>query len=224
MARITVKPADGVIDILATGAISVDDILLVPGYPAADGKVEVLDWQRRCGGLAATALVAAVRLGARCTFAGTLGHDELSRFAIECLAREGVDIGHVVARRDARPIHSVIVVDERTGTRNIFFDTNGFVGADSRSPRPALIRRARVLLIDHLRVERTLRIVRIAKQAAIPIVADLEGGTEEPGFDELVRLADHLVLSEEFACALTGAESAEGAVRALWRARRRPSS
>ena len=63
-------------EILGLGCAAVDDILFLPRYPEADAKVEVRERQRHCGGLTATALVAAARLGARCAFAGRLGTDE----------------------------------------------------------------------------------------------------------------------------------------------------
>ncbi len=49
----------GSIDILGFGAVAVDDLLYVKSYPAADTKKQVLRHERHCGGLTATALVAA---------------------------------------------------------------------------------------------------------------------------------------------------------------------
>ena len=71
----------GPIDILGVGCVAVDDLVYVEDYHAADSKTQIIERQRQCGGLTATALVAAARLGARCSFAVTLGDDELSRFA-----------------------------------------------------------------------------------------------------------------------------------------------
>ena len=82
-------------DILGLGCCAVDDILYVPAYPPPDAKVEVCARERHCGGLCATALVAGARLGARCAYAGTLGHDADSRFVLETLQREGDRKTHV---------------------------------------------------------------------------------------------------------------------------------
>src|SRR5690348_3708416 len=78
-------------DILGIGCSAVDDLLYGEAYPTADTKVRVRRRERQCGGLTATALVAASRLGARCAFAGVLGDDENSRFVLDALSREGVD-------------------------------------------------------------------------------------------------------------------------------------
>ena len=62
-------------DILGMGCVAVDELLYVPSFPVPDTKMRVRHRERQCGGLAATALVAAARAGARCTYAGTLGDD-----------------------------------------------------------------------------------------------------------------------------------------------------
>ena len=107
-------------DVLGLGAVAVDDLLYVDQYPPPEGKVQVLDRQRQCGGLTGTALVAAARLGSRCAYAGVLGDDELSHFVIDSLAREGVELAYRAERADARPAHSTIIVDRLRGTRTIF--------------------------------------------------------------------------------------------------------
>src|SRR5438034_7691875 len=127
-------------DILGLGCTAVDEFLFVAAYPPADGKARVQRRERHCGGLTAAALIAAARLGGKCAFAGVLGEDELSRFVLECLKREKVHITHVVRRRDARPIQSTVVVDERRKTRAIFFDTHNVRGADPIAPTEEVIR------------------------------------------------------------------------------------
>jgi sulfofructose kinase len=207
------------IDVLGLGCVAVDDLLYVAAFPPADGKAQVHDRGRQCGGLTATALVAAARLGARCAFAGVLGTDPLSVFAADCLAREGVDLTHMVRRDDARPIHSTIVVDEARQTRCIFFDLEGAVGASPDQPAEEVIRRARVLFVDPLGMPGMVRAARIARQAGRPIVADFESD-ESPLFPELLDLVDHLILSDDFARRLTGAADPAAAAQALWTGRR----
>ena len=85
-------PAANQIDILGLGAVAVDDVICVEGYPPPDAKAQVIGRQRRFGGLTGIALVTAARLGARCAYAGTLGRDELSCFALESLKRENASM------------------------------------------------------------------------------------------------------------------------------------
>jgi ribokinase len=165
--------------------------------------------------LTATALVAAARLGSRCAYAGVLGSDSLSEYAIEQLAREGVDLRHLRRRSAAGPVHSFIVVDETKGTRNIFFDVAGAVGADADWPEAAVIRSTRVLFVDSFGLQGMLRAARTAREAGIPVVGDFEraAGAE---FEGLLGAVDHLIVSQSFAQELTGTSKTTEAVRGLW--------
>jgi sulfofructose kinase len=201
------------IDILGLGAVAVDDFIYVEAYPRPDAKARVLRRERNCGGLTAIALVAAARLGARCAYAGVLGQDELSGFAAEFLKREKINLSCMRRIGSARPICSNIVVDQRRGTRNIFFDVEHAAGAPMDVPA-SLIGSCRVLFIDHLGVPGMIRAAHLARRASVPIVADFESD-DHPRFRELLALADHLIVSQGFARKLTGKRSPEHAVRAL---------
>ena len=201
------------------GCAAVDDILFVLAYPPADAKAEVSRRERHCGGLTATALVTAARLGARCAFAGTLGADEDSRFVLEAMAREGIDLREIVHRPDAGPVRSVIVVDERTQTRNIFFSTRHVRGADPRRPSAEVIGSARVLLVDRFGMPGMIRAARLARTAGTAVVADLET-FHVPRFKELLALVEHLIVSEDFARRFTGRRSPAAGAEALWTSHR----
>jgi len=202
------------IDILGLGCVAVDELLYVDRYPSADAKTQVLRRERQCGGLTATALVAGARLGARCAYAGALGEDDLSRFVLERFSRQGVETGWLVRDSAARPVASTIVVDSQRGTRNIFYDLAGSLGASPAGPPEDAIRSCRVLLVDHFGVEGMIRAARIAREAGIPVVADFERDNL-PGFDELLGLVDHLVLSHGFASRRTGENDPERILRSL---------
>lgn len=202
-------------DVLGLGCVAVDDLLYVEAYPPADAKVRIRRRERQCGGQSGTALVAAARLGARCSYAGILGHDEDSAFVLDAFRREGIDVAHLVRRDIARPIHSTIIVDETHHTRTIFFDLTGSVGAPTDSPPAEVIRAARVLYVDHYGIEGMTRAAAIARAAGVAVVADLEWD-EWPGFTELLALVDHLIISQAFAARRTGETDPAGAVRKLW--------
>ncbi|HEX8237252.1 MAG TPA: PfkB family carbohydrate kinase [Abditibacteriaceae bacterium] len=206
-------------DVLGLGCATVDDLLYVEQFPAPDVKTRVLRSERQGGGLTATALVAASRLGARCAYAAMLGHDEYSQFVADNLRRENIDLSQVVWHDDARPIHSVIVVDTQRHTRNIFFEINGAVGAHDELPQEEVIRAARVLFLDHYGTTGGIRAARIARAAGIPVVADLER-ENVPRFHELLELVDHLIVSQAFALRFTSTRCASDAALALWNASR----
>jgi sulfofructose kinase len=202
-------------DILGLGCVAVDDLIYVESYPPPDAKTPVLRAQRQCGGLTATALVAAARLGSTCAYAGVLGDDDLSSFAIKRMRQEGIDLTHMLSRPGTGPVHSFIVVDEARQTRNIFFDASRAAGADSGWPTAEIVQSARVLFVDTFGMEAMLRAARLARQARIPVVADFERAAD-PRFPELLAIADHLILSQNFAEELTGTAEPAGAAKALW--------
>ncbi len=206
-------------DILGLGCVAIDDLLYVPAYPPADTKVQVQRRERQCGGLTGTALVAAARLGSKCVYAGTLGSNDLSQFVIDRLEQEGIEVAVNPRHPEARPIHSIVIVDESRKTRTILYDLHGVLGAQPDWPEPDVIRSARVLYVDHFGIEGMIRAAQIARAANLPVVADFEND-QWPGFHELMALADHLIVSQEFAQRLTGESAAEAAARRLWRPNR----
>ncbi|HZM01844.1 MAG TPA: PfkB family carbohydrate kinase, partial [Candidatus Saccharimonadales bacterium] len=203
-------------DVLALGAVSVDDLLYVDSYPAPDEKAEVLRRERQCGGISGIALIAAARLGASCGYAGVLGRDELSRFAAGQLRAEGIDLKHLARRGGVGPIHSVILIDINRATRNIFFDISTVLGASIDWPPAEVIQSTRVLFADWFSVPGMIRATRLARQAGIPVVADFEQQNHRK-FSTLLNLPDHLILSKSFAAKVTGLSDPRRALRKLWK-------
>ncbi len=203
-------------DVLGLGCIAVDDLLYVDHYPPADSKAEVRRRERQCGGNTATALVAASRLGARVAYAGILGDDELSTFARERLAAEGVDLTGAVTQPGSKTIHATVVISNADGTRTILFSLEGVGILDPAAVDEDRVRSSRVLLVDHIAAEAMVRAARVARQAGIPVVADAEYHTSEAHF-ELMDLSDHLVLSRSYALALTEKSEVPDALHSLWR-------
>ena len=206
-------------DVLGLGCAAVDDLLYVPCFPAADEKVHVQRSSRRFGGLTGVALVAASRAGAQCAYAGCLGTDELSGYVAGYLGQEGVDLSYAPRLPQARVVHSIVVVGMDTGSRNVFFEGSGIIGAHDTEPGDEIIRACRVLFIDQWGMAGNLRAARVARLAGAAVVADFEDAGS-PLFREVLDVVDHLVFGERFALEITGERDAAGAARALWRADR----
>ena len=202
-------------DVLGLGAVAVDELIYVESFPPPDVKTRVSRIERQCGGLTATALVAASRLGSRCAYAGLLGTDDLSAFAIAALQAENIDLTYLRRDPSVQPVHSFIVVGEAGHTRNVFAHSQHFAGPAENWPPDEVIRSARVLLIDHFGIPGMIRAARIARQNGGQVVADAERETG-PGFAEWLANTDHLILSARFAKKLTGTDTPAGAVKGLW--------
>lgn len=202
-------------DVLGFGAVAVDDLVYVDRYPPPDTKKQVSATGRDGGGLTGTALVTAARLGARPAYCGVLGNDELSRWTIDQLQCEGVDCRTVLFRAEARPIHSVVIVDMSTGGRNIFFSMAGVIARPVEELTDDLIGSCRVLFVDHKHPLEALHAVAVAHRHGISVVGDLED-ERAPGMAELIDQTDHLIVGIGFAGRVTGCSEPADMARALW--------
>lgn len=207
-------------DVLGLGTVAVDELIVAETYPAADAKTRVRSAERQCGGLTAIALIAASRLGAKCAYAGILGTDDLSQYAVSQLRKEKLDLRFLRRRAGAPPVHSFIVVDAQKHTRNVFSHRAVEYKLPAHWPPRRLIESTRVLFVDHSDLPSMIRAAKIARAAGIPVVADLERHSG-PRFEELVALVDHLILSERFALKFSGARSIAGALEKMWRTDRK---
>ena len=207
-------------DVLGMGVIAVDDLIYVDHYPEPDTKMQAQEMRRYGGGLAATAMVAAARLGARAAFYAFLGDDELSQFSREQLALEHVDHAPVISCPGARPYHSVVIVDTGTGQRTIVYSVDGVRHLTPEDVDPALVKACRLLFVDHHVAEAGLRAMEIAHQNGIPAVADIEH-VPDRATAQLLDQVDHLVVGIELGKAVTGENEPERVVRGAGQGRPR---
>jgi len=202
------------IDLFGFGIVAVDDLIEIPYFPPPGGKLEVVSRRRQGGGLCATALVAAARLGLKCMYGGFLGRNELSEFTRETFRNEGVGFVEEVAYPDAEPFHSSILVDRKTGERTIFYSREKVVEPNPRNIRADLIAESRALFVDHLGPQGTIQACKVARRLGIPIIADIEN-VNESAVREVINLTDHLIMSIRLALELTGCDDTESTVISL---------
>jgi sulfofructose kinase len=205
-------------DVLGFGAVAVDDLIYLERYPEADEKVQMRGKARDAGGMAGTALVTAAKLGAPAAWAGVLGFDDLSVWTLEEFVTARVDTEPVIRFGAARPIHSIVLVERAGGTRTILYSFEGVQQLTPDEVSPQMIAEARVVFLDHTVGELSSHILKLAREAGVPTVADLE--RLEPGVAESVREVDHLIVGRAFATEATGEKDPAAAVRALGALRR----
>ncbi len=101
------------------GAATLDALALVERYPGADERVIATRLAYAGGGPAATAAVAAARLGHRTAFVGSVGDDDEGERIVTGLELEGIDTSGVVVMPGALSGGSLVVVASATATRAI---------------------------------------------------------------------------------------------------------
>lgn len=202
-------------DVLGIGAVAVDDLIYLDGFPEPGSKVYVAGEQRQGGGLAGTALVAAARLGVTAAYMGVLGDDDLSGYTLSELAAAGVDCSPVRHAPDARPFHSTILVDRRSGERTILASAAGVTPPRSAEMTPELIAACRVLFVDHTVSAVALRAAELANHLGVPVVADLERVNDST--PTLLARINHLIVGAGFAEELAGPAAPAELARRLTR-------
>ncbi len=172
------------------------DYLFVAPHIRPGHQASVSDCAREGGGLVATALVAAARLGAETEIRTWIGDDSEGELVLSGLQEEGINTGRVVVVPGARTPVSFIHVTEGTGERSIFHKS-GSAPTKAQTTAAAVIEGAYgAALIDAIWPEASLAFARNAREAGIPIVADF---CPHEGLRELAAAVDALILPR--ACA-----------------------
>lgn len=202
-------------DVLGFGCTSIDELIYVDEWPQAERKLPIRRLEMQGGGLGATALIAAARLGAKCSYAGLLGPDETSKRVADLLRDEGIDLDLVSWHEQAGAIRSFVIVNTRGNTRNIFFLRPELVGTPPDGPDESEIAASRCVFLDHYGGQGNVRVCELARKHGVPVVADFER-SDVPSWDEFFPLVSHPILSQGFASRLTGKNDAQQMARALW--------
>lgn len=204
-------------DVIGVGANSVDFVYRLPQYPFPDSrtaKVPIASHQISCGGQVTTALSACAAMGLRTSYVGITGNDENGRRMREELTRRGIDTTRVAVRDTANPF-AVILLDEQLGERVVLWSRLPAVAMTREEIDPSVIRHTRLLHVDDVDEEASIRAASIARQHGIPVTSDLERCTTRTA--ELVAAVTVPIFAEHVVESLTGEADVERGLRALRR-------
>ncbi|HET7212980.1 MAG TPA: PfkB family carbohydrate kinase [Terriglobia bacterium] len=190
------------VDIAGLGLNATDTVLMVREFPPLGGKERVVSLSRQAGGQIATALVACQRLGLQARYIGKVGDDEAGRFQLQSLREEGVDVKYADVVRGAATQFGLIIVDQATGERTVFWDRDESLAVSPRELKPEAITSAQILHLDGCDAAACAQAARWARKAGIPVVADLD--TVYKKVEQIFPLIDYLIASANFLPAVTG--------------------
>jgi sulfofructose kinase len=199
--------------ILVVGYNAYDTIIPFGGLPSLDAKHEVESFFEGGGGPGATAAVALRRLGAEVQLLTPLADDRAGRLQRRELEAAGVDLGNspvVVGHTSPR---AVILADESTGYRTIFWTRGDVPRLDENLADPRLLDGVDLLYIDGHEPAVSCRLAQMACDRGVPIVMD--AGSVRDGSRELVTLCTDVISSMNFAPDLTEMDDPLEALRAL---------
>ncbi len=199
-------------DIVGIGVCTVDHIVTVPRLPKRNENMRAIRYSRELGGLAAIALIAAARLGARCKIIGRVGDDENGAFIRAALREEGVDVARLLAEAGSESHVSVILVDEISGERSIITrPPTGKPVSLAEIQREDIIA-AKVLFVDTVNAL-TLQAAQWAREAGLRVV--LDPGLPYADIKPLLALVDVPIVPEAWARNLMPAEPPEAVAKRL---------
>ena len=190
------------VDVVGIGLNATDTVMTVPKFPALGGKERVAGLSLHVGGQVATALVACRRLGLKVRYIGKMGDDPGGQLQLESLRAEGLDLRDAKVVRGTPNQYAIIIVDQATGERTVFWDRHSNLTVEPKEIKPAAITSARLLHLDGCDVDAALEAARLAHGAGIPVVADLD--TVYKNVEKLFPYIDYLVASTQFLPAVTG--------------------
>lgn len=178
--------------IVCVGITVLDRIWYLDDLPKEGGKYVAKEYTEVGGGPAATAAVAAAKLGAKVDFIGRVGDDDTGTRLLTELESLGVSTRHTLIVKDARSSQSAVLVDA-TGERVI-----------ANYPSPDLPASAAWLKnIDFSQWDMVLADVRwhdgakqaftLARDRGIPTLLDAD--ITPQNIAELVALSDHAAFS-----------------------------
>jgi sugar/nucleoside kinase (ribokinase family) len=187
-------------DVLCVGHAAWDISVFLSDFPAENSKSEVRTLIECGGGPAANAACLLSRWGAGCALAATIGTDDHGDRMAQELGAAGTDLA-LAQRGAAQPTPvSVILVNERNGSRTIVNRKAPAAGAPLRIAAVPWTPPPRVLLFDGHELAASLDALRLFPQAR----TILDAGSVREGTRELARRVDHLVCAENFACEISG--------------------
>jgi sulfofructose kinase len=189
-------------DVVGIGLNATDTLILLPKFPAYAGKEPFRTEILSPGGQVASAMVSCARLGLRVKYIGTCGDDLRGTIQMQSLRDSGIDISDVRVIPDCPNQTAYILVDESTGERTVLWQRSDCLRLDPDFIRPEMITAARMLHIDGHDTAAVGRAARIARDAGIPVTADVD--TVYRGFERVLPCVDYLVTSSEFPSRWTG--------------------
>ena len=202
------------INIVGIGANVCDTLLTVPSYPKEDTKMRASATVQSGGGPCATGLVAAAKLGAKCSYIGNLTDDGAGVFLKGDLEKYGVSTEFTEIKKGYISFASTILLSEETASRTCVFDRGNIPPTVLSDCQKKAIADAEILMVDGNDLSAAIEGAKTAKDNGTKVLYDA-GGLYE-GIEELLRLTDILIPSEEFALGHTKCCEVEDAVRKLF--------
>jgi sulfofructose kinase len=183
--------------ILGLGCVSYDMLSVIPEMPAWEAVEYIAEYQVQQGGIAATATVAAGKLGAPAEFIGAIAPGFQGEFLKDNFRKYGVNCDRLRVFEDGTGQFTVVLIHQATGRRSFIINkgvqdrTELFTGALDLAG-------VRIMLLDGYYFDTTLRIAGQARQEGVVTITDLSQRNFHPRIGEYLSLIAYPILPEMY--------------------------
>jgi len=198
------------IRIACVGITVMDRIYYLENLPTEGGKYVAQRYTEVGGGPAATAAVAAAKLGAEVDFIGRVGDDDTGISLLAELASLGVNTRYTRHYAGAKSSQSAIMVDAK-GERLIVNYPSPDLPSDASWLSDIDFSQWDLVLADVRWHEGAKQAFTLARQAGVMTL--LDGDVTPQDISELVALSDHAAFSEPGLTRLSGIMQTESALK-----------
>ena len=197
--------------VVGLGLCVMDHLYLVQGDAPGEERVRYVARQQAPGGMIATALAQAARLGADAHVLSLVGDDADGRAVRRRLRALGVGTRHLLRSRELPTTVAVVIVDRDTGARRFVVPDRRALERRAPDFDLSAIRPGAVLLVDGHCPAQARRAVRCAREVGAKVVADFH--RPSPAVLQLLPFVDYAVVPREFAAAWNGGRVADTLAR-----------
>jgi len=192
--------------IAAIGIATLDMIMVMEGFHGHEGSYHCDELITEGGGMAATALCTASKLGSPTRLFSRIGDDAHGQFILDGLKRYGVDTSGTVSLEGRSTTVAIVFTDSKTGEKQFFSKGTKPAFIDPVQFDTSLLEGANVLLVDGHWIEGSLAGCKWAQSHGIPVVADFK--CMYPGVKSLLPYIDYFIVPSFFAEEITGEKTA----------------
>lgn len=184
------------VDLVGVGLNATDTLIPLAEFPARGSKLEYTQETVMPGGQVASAMVACQTWGLSTCYVGKLGDDDAARLHERAFAQAGVETQLIHVSGAASP-RSLILVDKQ-GERTVLCRKDDRLILQPQELQREWVTQARALLVDGHDTAAATQAAQWAREAGIPVVADLDEPYE--GVEALLERIDCLIVSRDFPC------------------------
>ena len=200
-------------DIVGIGCCAVDMLGIHEGPIEEDQKMQVYGTTMQGGGLVATGLVAAARLGAKTRYIGKLGDDDAANFIVREFEKEGVDTSCIRIEPGMSAIRAFGLVNPSKGHRTLFYCLDDAPVVDPAEMDKDELLAGKVVYVDGFQLPAAIQAARWGREAGRTVLMDAE--LTDPENDITAGHATHVVASERYAESRVGRCNFKDAARRL---------